>query len=252
MANAYRAFWENLPLRRAQLPSGRHDRMYRRFDYGDLAQFSVLDDRQYRSPEITPPLHDDGRRRDPSRTILGDAQREWLLDGLGRSTARWNVVPQGVLFSMLDTDPGPGRNFANGGWDGYQADQQRVVDAVIERRVDNVVVLTGDVHRNYDLNILADFRDPSSRVVGVEFAGSSISSGGDGADMTPALEDRLAANPHLAFANLQRGYLRCHLDHERWRTDIRVLDAVSDPDAYVASTRASFVVEAGRPGIVDA
>lgn len=253
MANGYRAFWENLPLRPAQLANGREAQMYRRFTYGDLAEFSLLDARQYRSPEIDGVLPDGGPRRDPDRTILGAPQREWLLDGLGRSSTRWNVMAQGVLFGMLDTDPGLDRAFANGAWDGYQADQQRVIDGVRERQVDNLVVLTGDIHRNYDLNILADFDDPDSEIVGVEFAGTSITSGGDGEDTNAGLEQRLAANPHLKLANMQRGYLRCHLDHQAWRTDLRVIDTpVTAMGDYQASTRASFVTEAGNPGLVDA
>ncbi|MFX4271214.1 alkaline phosphatase D family protein [Propionibacteriaceae bacterium Y1685] len=253
MANGYRAFWEHLPLRPAQLAQGREAQLYRRFTYGDLAEFSMLDARQYRSKELDGVLPDDGPRRDPDRTILGPAQREWLLDGLGASTTKWNVMAQGVLFGMLDTDPGPDRAFASGAWDGYQADQQRVIDGVRERDVDNFVVLTGDIHRNYDMNLLANFDDPDSEVIGVEFAGTSISSGGDGVDSNPGLEDRLEANPHLKFANLQRGYLRCHVDHESWRTDLRVIDtSLKVKDTYQASTRASFVTEAGNPGLVDA
>ncbi|MDN5727850.1 MAG: alkaline phosphatase D family protein, partial [Propionibacteriales bacterium] len=253
MANGYRAFWEHLPLRPAQLARGREAQMYRRFTYGDLAEFSLLDARQYRSAELDGVLPDDGPRRDPDRTILGSTQRDWLLDGLGASSTRWNVMAQGVLFGMLDTAAGPERAFASGAWDGYQADQQRVINGVVEREVDNFVVLTGDIHRNYDLNLLANFDDPDSQIVGVEFAGTSITSGGDGVDSDAGLEERLAANPHLKFGNLQRGHLRCHVDHDAWRTDLRVIDSsIKTPDVYTASTRASFVTEAGNPGLVDA
>ena len=60
----------------------------------------------------------------------------------------------------------------------------------------------------YHLNVLADFEDPDSKVVGVEFAGTSISSGRDGGETDAGLEVRKQANPHLVKADLRRGYLR--------------------------------------------
>ena len=57
----------------------------------------------------------------------------------------------------------------------------------------------------------------------------------------------LAENPHIAFVNRQRGYVRCVVDREAWRADFRVVPFVTQPGAPVL-TRASFVVEDGRPG----
>jgi alkaline phosphatase D len=45
--------------------------------------------------------------------------------------------------------------------------------------------------------------------------------------------------------------VRCRLDHEHWRTDLRMVSTVSRPDAPV-ETLASFVVEDGRPGALPA
>lgn len=58
----------------------------------------------------------------------------------------------------------------------------------------------------------------------------------------------LAANPHLKFFEDQRGYMRCELDAERWRTDVRIVPYVSRPGAAVA-TSASFAVANGTPGV---
>ncbi|MFH4233462.1 alkaline phosphatase D family protein, partial [Acinetobacter baumannii] len=86
---------------------------------------------------------------------------------------------------------------------------------------------------------------------GVEFIGTSISSGGDGADTSSGQQAIVEENPHIKFFNGQRGYVRCTLTPERWRTDYRVVPYVSQPGARVY-TRASFVVEAGRPGLQQA
>lgn len=48
-AAAYQAYYEHLPLRRFSAPRGADMRLYRRLTFGDLAEFSVLDTRQYRS-----------------------------------------------------------------------------------------------------------------------------------------------------------------------------------------------------------
>jgi alkaline phosphatase D len=251
-ANAYRAFWEHMPLRRQQIPTGPDARIYRRFDFGRLARFSMLDARQYRSkPLSTSVIGDSPERRSPDRTMLGDTQEKWFFDSLTSSTAQWNIVPQGVLMSMLDTDPTDGVSFAAGGWDGYQSSQQRVLDVIARHKIKNFVVLTGDIHRNYILNMLADFDDPDSRVIGAEFAATSLTSEGDGVDSDAGLEQRLQANPHLLWGSLQRGYGRGRLTPDHLRIDIREVDYVSRPDAPVRTSR-SFVVESGVPGTKEA
>jgi len=85
-------------------------------------------------------------------------------------------------------------------------------------------------------------------VVGTEFVGTSITSGGDGEDVGQAGTELLAANPHLKFFNGQRGYVRVHATREQWQSDFRVVPRVLTPGAPI-STRASFVVEDGRPGL---
>jgi alkaline phosphatase D len=46
-AAAYQAYWEHMPLRRARRPRGPFLDLYRRFAWGNLATFNVLDGRQY-------------------------------------------------------------------------------------------------------------------------------------------------------------------------------------------------------------
>src|SRR5699024_12606661 len=93
-----------------------------------------------------------------------------------------------------------------------------------------------------------DFADPDSPGVGTEFVTSSISSGGDGVDQSDFHRTILAEGPHVRFANGQRGYLSCRIAPDGWTTDFRVADRVETPGGTV-STRASFVVEAGHPGV---
>jgi alkaline phosphatase D len=97
----------------------------------------------------------------------------------------------------------------------------------------------------------ADFDQPSSPTLGVEFVATSITSGGDGADVSPETPAILSQNPHIKFFNNQRGYVRHVVTPDRWQAEFRVLDRVSVRGESV-KTRRTFVVEAGRPVLSDA
>ncbi len=240
-ANAYRAYWENMPLRPLHQPKGKDMQLYRRFRYGDLVEFNVLDTRQYRSAQVT-----GNDRFLESRTIMGAAQEQWLLDGLSASPARWNVLAQQVLMGQLDSDPGSAVTVGNDSWDGYAANRIRVVDAIEQRKISNPVVLCGDVHRHQASHVKGDYRKADAKVVAPEFTCSSISSAGDGTEETPNAANLYAANPHLRMTTSQRGYVTCTVTPDEWRTDYRVVPYITRPDAPV-STRASYVVSSGNP-----
>jgi alkaline phosphatase D len=249
-AAAYRAFYEHIPLRAAALPRGGAVLLYRRMRWGDLAEFSMLDARQYRTDQ---PCGDGEFPRcpeslDPAVTMLGAEQEEWLYDGLARSRARWNVIAQQVMMGQLDHNRGDPRIYWHDAWDGYPVARQRLIDHLAAARVRNPVVITGDWHSTFVNDIKADFGDPDSATVATEFVGTSISSNGDGIIYGPYYGPMIPANPHIKFFDGdRRGYVRCLVDRRQWRTDLRMVTTVSRSDAPV-STFASFVVEDGTPG----
>lgn len=248
-ANAYRAYWENLPLRAPQLPSGWDMQLYRRYSYADLVDFHVLDTRQFRANQASGDgwKVDSPERQDPTRTFLGAEQEKWLLDGLRNSDAVWNVLPQQVIFSQMDLDPTAGQLFNMDAWDGYPHAQKRIHQALAD--ASNPVVLTGDVHSSYAFDIKADWSNPDSRTIGVELVGTSISSGRDGTDISANGQKFLDANPHLKLVNERRGYVRCRVDRTRMDVDYRMVPYVVDRDDAPVSTLQSFAVEAGAPGL---
>lgn len=249
-AAAYRAYWENQPLRRPQQPHGPDARLYRRVHYGQLAQFDVLDTRQYRSDQA----YGDGWHApgpdsaDPARTLTGKEQERWLVDGWRSSSALWNVLPQQVTFSERRNATGPGYKLSMDSWDGYPASRERVLKGAEAAGVENLVVLTGDVHVHYAFDVKRDFRDEKSRTAGVEFVTTSIASGEDGADKPANWGTYMAANPHMRFYNGRRGYVTVTLDREKARADFRTVAKVTVPGAPVI-TAGSFVTEAGDPGL---
>lgn len=248
-AAAYRAYYEHMPLRRAQMPRGGDMLLYRGFSYGSLARFFVLDTRQYRTDQ---PCGDESGPRceevyDEAATLMGPEQEQWLLDGLQSSAARWNVIPQQIMVAPVNQQPeGEGR-FSMDQWSGYDAARNRLVDFLAAERPSNPVVLTGDIHSNWVNDIKADFDDPGSRTVATELVVTSISSGGDGSDRRDTTQPMLDANPFVKFFNGQRGYVTCEVGTEALTADYRVVEYVSQPDAPIA-TRASFRVADSRPG----
>ncbi|MGW1341800.1 alkaline phosphatase D family protein [Kribbella sp. NPDC002412] len=249
-ANAFRAYWEHMPLRLTQLPKGPDMQLYRRIKYGRLAEFSVLDTRQYRSDQA----YGDGTKapgpetKDPARTITGDAQEKWLLDGWSASSSRWNVLAHQTAIARLDTKEGPDVLVPMDTWDGYEASRDRVLGGAVQRNVRNLVSIAGDLHRSVASDLKIDFGNPDSPTVGTEFVGTSITSGIDGMDLDPGGATLLKENPHIKFGNFQRGYVSCSITPQRWISDYRVVDKVSVPNGAV-STRTRLLVEDGRPGI---
>jgi alkaline phosphatase D len=248
-AAAYQAFYEHLPLRRESMPRGPDLRLYRALRYGALADLYVLDTRQYRSDQpcgdgIAPRC--DGAN-DPKATLLGADQKHWLLDDLARTQARWTLLLNQVPFAQLDNDPGPDGRYDCDKWDGYLTERKALLES-FRGHPARPVIVTGDMHANVAVDLKHDFEDPSSPTVGVEFIGTSISTAGDGGDMPGFGANLLRANPHVRFFNGQRGYLRCTLTADAFSTDFRVLEYVKRPGSPI-STRATFVVETGRPGL---
>jgi alkaline phosphatase D len=116
----------------------------------------------------------------------------------------------------------------------------------LDRKIANPVVLTGDIHTNWANELVADFDGLDGRSAGVEFVGTSITSGGDGTAEPRNLDALLAENPCVKFHNAERGYVRCEVTPERWTTDYRTVPYVTRPGAPIA-TRATFMVESGQP-----
>jgi alkaline phosphatase D len=248
-AAAYQAYYEHMPLRASALPSGGGIRIYRRLQFGSLIDISVLDTRQWRSDQAC----GDGFKTcpaalDPGRTILGAAQEKWLFENLANATARWTILSQQVYsFARDNQKVNPNARFNMDTWDGYVAARSRLYARLKETRARNPIVISGDVHAHYGADLKLDFADSRSETIGVEFTNTSLSAGGDGADVSATWEQTRPDNPHIKFHSARRGYISCTATPSTMRADFKVLDRVTVPGG---TTRigGSLVVEAGRPG----
>ncbi|MDP0492172.1 MAG: alkaline phosphatase D family protein [Verrucomicrobiota bacterium JB023] len=245
-ANAYQAYYENMPLRRRSLPKGAHLQLFRKASFGQLAELMILDTRQYRSDQPNDdrksPLNE--AAFGPRNTLLGGRQFDWLCRSMVDSKATWNVLAQQVMMGMVGFEKDDQTLYSMDQWPGYLAERERLLRFISERKVPNAVVLTGDIHSNWANELRFDDRQDDLPVVASEFVCTSLSSGGNGKNK-PKDSDRLfSQNACLKFYNRERGYTVCTLSPERWQSDYRVVNDVLKPGGTV-SNRASFVVEAG-------
>ena len=245
---AYQAWWEHMPVRLPPPTEGGAP-IYRSVAWGRLAQFIVLDGRQYRSDQ---PCGDGfvrscAGRDDPDATMLGAEQEAWLDGRFAAAAAEgvgWTVLVNQVLMTEFEVPAGGGDVQINAdAWDGYPEARRRLLEGARAAGAPNLVVLTGDLH----CSIVGDLRLDGA-TVGSEFLGPSISS--------PFLEALAAQLPFAPLVLSQvklaqgtsRGYLSCTVDQSRWRTDYRWVRTVARPESDLADDGPSYVVEAGTPG----
>jgi alkaline phosphatase D len=248
-ANAYQAYYEMMPLRPRSLPRGPDMQLFRKLSFGRLAEFLMLDTRQYRTDQ---PNGDGGHdindeAMSPRGSMLGNRQFGWLRKSLTESTGTWNVLAQQTMMGMVDLKRGERREFPMDCWPGYAYERIRLMDFIRERRVPNPVVLTGDYHANWVNNLRVDDRKADTPLVATEFVGTSISSDGNGADRLDDWETATTENACVQFYNAQRGYVLCTVTPDAWRSDFRIVTDVTRPGAPIA-TRASYAIHAGTPG----
>jgi alkaline phosphatase D len=245
-----------MPFPKSARPTGDAMRIYGHLDWGRLARIQLLDNRQYRDPQVCPrpgrlvgshtvSLKACPALLDPRRSLLGAAQERWLAQNWSLDRP-WNLVAQQTLMSRLSwTDPAHDPTYWTDGWDGYAPSRQRLLSAAAQRQVPGLVVLGGDVHAHYVSELKTSYEDPRSPVVGAEFCGTSISSRGPAQSR---LDAALPLNPHLLYGNARhRGSVLFRLDARTLQADLRAVDRPREAESAVRSA-ARFVVEAGRPG----
>jgi alkaline phosphatase D len=249
-AAAYQAWWEHQPVRVPRVRSWADLTITRTVDWGALARVWVLDGRQYRSDQPcgdgTKPVPC-GDWADPARTMLGERQERWLYDGLAASKARWQVLANQVMVAPYDSDPGPATRLPLDQWSGYPAARDRLLGAIAERAPNRTVVITGDIHSHWVNELHAGFARPDRPVVAAEFVGTSITSGGDGGEVTN-LAQITQSNPHIKWHANRRGYVTCAVTPDAWTTEYRTVPFVSRPDAPL-ETPTKWRVTRGRPGV---
>jgi len=255
-AAAFQAWFEHMPVPLHMTPNGPSLKVYGSVSFGQLARFTMLDDRQYRTPQACPRPGRGGSNvvdaaacpdlTDPARTMLGAEQERWLDATFAASREQWNLIGQQTLMAPFDARDDEGQQSWTDGWEGYPEPRRRLLASMHSRGLSNPIVLGGDVHTTYVADLHLEPRDPTSPIVASEFTCTSISSRGG----TPeSSADFLRINPRFKYVNgWQRGYLTFDLTPDDCTAHVRAVD-VKDPASGV-ETVATFRVMSGTPGAI--
>ncbi|MAW99039.1 MAG: alkaline phosphatase [Sphingomonas sp.] len=250
---ALQAWYEHMPVRRASFPDAEGAVHFRkRVDFGDLVRLHMPNTRLYRSDQ---PCNDGFKPMCPGayakgQQMINKAQEDWLDQGFASSNQRWQGLAQQVMMAPIDRRtaayPAPEPTYNMDSWAGYPDQRDRLFAMFGRHKGGNVVVITGDEHQNWAMDL-----QHQGRTVASEFVSTSMSSGGDGHDVRPGNEQIMQDNPFLRWTNDRRGYLLSEITPEAWTGHFRVVDSVRQPGAPIR-TAARWAVESGKPGLVSA
>ncbi|MEZ2122946.1 MULTISPECIES: alkaline phosphatase [unclassified Corynebacterium] len=285
---ATRAYFEWMPVRTQGARDDRH--LYRTLRWGTLMELIIPDLRSYRDVQVEQSLAnvtDPDFLRAVGRdglSMLGQTQFDWLTGAVTTSTAQWQLIGNEVMFAPLTIPdtldpfihdwlvkqlgiPPDGLAVNTDQWDGYMAERQRLIDAIVAAGRTDVVFLTGDIHTSWAADIPRDAftyrRLRGGDVAATEFVAPSITGASVFDTITknrelevvtgPAMEAAQQAlrdlDPWYKWIDLRyHGYLCIDVTPDRvqadWHHTATVLD--SSAPSYWAQ---SYATAAGHPGV---
>jgi alkaline phosphatase D len=254
-AAAYQAYFEHMPVRLgpdAAQPS--QMRIHDRMAWGRLADLWTLDCRQYRDHHACPDPNRGGGRvvvgcealADKGRSMFGMAQEQWLSEGLTQSQRRWKLLAQATQMSSSGVNTPLGRSAFTDGWDGYPKARERLLNTMAEARLQNVVVLGGDVHMNVAAQLRVQPNNEQSPIVASELVTTSITSRGLGENLLAQIR---TSNPDILHARAdERGYTLVDVKPEGIQAEMRTT-AHPAKAGVTLSTQARFAIAHGVAGV---
>ncbi len=258
---ATRAWYEHHPVRRPYDPGAGFPgdlSVQRVLRWGKHVELVLLDERYHRADHLIPegPIDRDvghfmmnsamgsrtfviksefdEREALAQPTMLGAPQRDWAVSTLTASSATWKLLASPLVMAQMvldltayDSLPDALRQrfyFKTDQWDGYRSERRAMLQACAG--VDNLVVLSGDLHGFYAAELHADPDAPTAEPLAVEFATSAISAPTIDVQLTDVIEQSpileglglgalvpefdanlLATNPHIRHAESRRNGL---------------------------------------------
>jgi alkaline phosphatase D len=279
-------------------------RIYRSLRYGKHLELFLTDQRYYRSDHVikesealvpntalgsrvfvlkkpNDPMSTqkgfDEIEKGAGATMLGAEQKQWLVDGLKASDATWKLwgsetqlAQQAIDLSDVMMLPDSFKGlfyFSTDQWDGYRSERAEILDAV--KDVENLVVVTGDIHAFYAAELHVDFDAPATPTA-VEYVVAGIASqslqeivqkvvetndllkGLGLAPLVPELDQRFQkAGPHYKYAkSLANGIGVAEVEGQKeMRVTFLLVGDVTKPDFSGKIERVSFRTPAGTSRI---
>lgn len=230
-AAAKQAFFEWLPIR----VTGTNDayQIFRTLPYGDLIDLIMLDTRLHGREEQAGTTGNVVNAT--SRQLLGTDQFTWLGNRLSQSTSQWKIIGQQVMMAPLTV---LGVAINGDQWDGYPAERNRVFNHISTYGINNVVVLTGDIHSSWANDLPGPgYNSNGSGSVGVEYVTPSVTS--PGINIPGGASAIMASNSHIKYAELSsHGFVILDVNKVRCQGDwyyVNTLDNPSSQFAYAQS-----------------
>ena len=239
-ANGIRSNMEWLPIREPD--PNNLEKQFRDFSFGNLIDLNMLDTRIYGRDE-------QGVGNANDRSLLGDEQRQWFYDNLTSSTAKWKLVGQQVMMAPLTAF---GIVVNDDQWDGYPAERDSLYELLTTNNIDNMVVVTGDIHTSWANDLPGDNYTASTGdgSVGVEFVVTSVST--TSSPINIGINIIQLANPHMKFIDLaQKGYMIVDFTQDKAQSDWYYVSDITQPD-FTSSWGAGFYTNDGDNHLTEA
>jgi alkaline phosphatase D len=242
-AAAQQAYAEWMPIR-----TDSPEVIYRRLRYGDLAELFMLDTRLVgRDEQLS-----GGAEDSEERSLLGFEQEAWLEEGLVSTTSQWKLLGQQVMMAPLQLSGNP-INLDQ--WDGYDAARERLLGFIEGEGIDDVVVLTGDIHTSWASDIPSNSsgysRPDMTGSIVTEFVTPAVTSPGIPGVSESLINPLRPSFPHIQYVELShRGYIVLDVTSERVQADWYHVDGIllNEGNEFHA---ASWSVSSGHPYVIE-
>ncbi|CAD0089661.1 unnamed protein product [Aureobasidium vineae] len=193
--NAVRAYFEWLPIRQVNMDDNL--RIWRNFQMGTLLDLTMLDTRNY-DRSITDLNYIYNIHNDAERSLMGSQQED----------CRVNIT------SWFGTFENP---YNEDQWDGYQANRNRTSKTLYDHDIGNNIMLAGDSHANWVSDLVWLDEHPYNSAtgedaVGVEFAGTAVTSSGFGGTIRSANNQSSILVRDNAELQWNEGYYRGYFE----------------------------------------
>ena len=206
-------------------------RIWRNFKMGKLFDLIMLDTRNYDRSITTLNWNDDyvaDLKDNAGRSLMGSLQENWFYNQLSKSHERgatWRIIGNQIIFSRMNNSAVYDEELNADQWDGYTANRNRTLHHLYSNEIPNTAFLAGDSHANWVSDLVWLDETPYDQstgagAIGVEFAGTAVSSSGYGAGRSIAnSSDRSAAlvrdNRELQWTEgYYRGYYELFISPE--------------------------------------
>ncbi len=246
-------------------------KIYRAFQFGNLLELLMTDERSYRDAPPCDDLQTQKRyshrqrsavadcrdRTNPNRTMLGQPQRQWLVDRLTQSSRIWKVWGNEVMtmqlkvnktFAQLLGKPSTDLFVTLDQWDGFPIERELLMQTVRDRGVKNFVTITGDLHSFLAGYQVVDFEDANAPPVGVEFVVGSTTSANfaeqPGLPNISLITQVLrTSNPHLQYFNsATHGYNIIEATPAWLTCTMKAVSTITEPNGGELTTLKVFKV----------